>query len=196
MFWLRCLDRGFEASGCLLHQHTLMTNHVHFILTPPDEEALSNFVGRACQHYAQMRNVRTKASGKLFEQRYHSKVITDERHLLFTLLYNDANGYRAGMVDDPTVHRWSTGPLHAGRRGSQIPRSMWTPLALYTGLAKSPVARGAEYRRVMADYLRDETWIPVDDRSTRDGARYRQRIERPDGSSAREEMTQWGRKPK
>ncbi|KAB2892373.1 MAG: hypothetical protein F9K40_18665 [Kofleriaceae bacterium] len=193
-FWLRCLVLGFEASGCLMHQHTLMTNHVHFILTPPDKDALSVFVKESCQHYAQMRNARTGATGKLFEQRYHSKVITDEKHLLFTLLYNDANGYRAGMVDDPTAHRWSTAPLHACRRDSKIPRSMWTPLVLYTRLARSPIARAAEYRRLMAAYLRDETWIPVDDGSRRDETPYRQRIERPDGSSARESATQWGKK--
>lgn len=144
-----------------------------------------------------MRNDRTGASGKLFEQRYHSKVITDEKQLLFTLLYNDANAFRAGMVDNPTAHRWSTGPLHGGGRKSFIPESMWTPLVLYTQLGRTKRDRQHEYRRLMAAYLADPTWIPVDDRDEEEieGELYRQRIERPDGSSAREPRPPWrGRK--
>jgi putative transposase len=194
LLWVRCLERGLEASECALHQHTLMTNHVHLMATPPNEKALSVLMKETCQRYAQERNRRKNASGKLFEQRFHSKIIDDERYLLYTLLYNDANAYRAGLVDDPTAHCWSTGPLHAGTDGSRIPRSLWTPLVFYTRLGPTRETRGRAYRLLMATYLRDPSWIPVDDKSG--GRRYRQRIERPDGSMARESMTQWGRKAK
>jgi putative transposase len=175
-----------------------MTNHVHAIVTPPNEKALSILVKETCQRYAWERNRRKNASGKLFEQRYHSKVITDERQLLFTLLYNDANGYRGGLVDEPTAHVWSTAPLHAGTDESRIPRSMWTPLALYRQLGRNRKARAAAYRVLMAAYLRDEPWKPVDDKS--DAPSYRNRVERPDGTTAREPgpewVTQWGLKMK
>ena len=177
-----------------MHQHTLMTNHAHLLLTPPTEESIPALVKRACQRYAQERNEKLNASGKLFEQRYHSKVITDERQLLFTLLYNDANAYRAGMVDVPTEHVWSTGPLHDGRDDSRIPRSMRTPLPMYQRLGRTSEERAHAYRRLMAAYLQDETWVPVDDGSNE--PRYRQRIERPDGTGAREPVTQWGQKRK
>jgi putative transposase len=194
LFWLRCLEGGLEASECALHQHTLMTNHVHLVVTPPHEKALGVLMKETCQRYAQERNVRKNASGKLFEQRFHSKILDDERHLVYTLLYNDANGYRAGLVDDPTAHCWSTGPLHAATDDSRIPRSMWTPLGFYRRLGPTPEARAKAYRLLMATYLRDRSWIPVDDKS--DARRYRQRIERPDGTMARESVTQWGRKVK
>jgi putative transposase len=194
LFWLRCLERGLEASECALHQHTLMTNHVHLVVTPPNPKALAVLMKETCQRYAQERNSRKKATGKLFEQRYHSKIIDDERYLLYTLLYNDANGYRAGLVNDPTGHCWSTGPLHAGTGESRIPRPMWTPIAFYKALGPTPQARGRAYRLLMATYLREPSWIPVDDKS-RTG-RYRQRIERPDGTTARESMPQWGQKVK
>jgi putative transposase len=202
LFWLRCLQKGLEASGCVLHQLTLMTNHIHLIVTPPDEGALGVLVKRACQRYAQKRNERMNASGKLFEQRYRSKVIEDERQLLYTTLYNDANGFRGGIVEDPTAHRWSTAPLHAGRRGtrgSKIPRSMWTPSSWYQRLGRSDRERSKNYTSLMGAYLREEIERPpqfvdeeLDDET--DDERYRQRIARPDGSSAREAATQWGRK--
>ena len=75
-----------------------MTNHVHSIITPPDEEALSKMMKRLCQRYAQERNQKRDASGKVFEERYRSKVIEDDAQMMFTMLYNDANGYHAGLV--------------------------------------------------------------------------------------------------
>lgn len=194
MFWLQCLDRALVATQVAMHQHTLMTNHMHLMLTPPREDSFADLIKSACQRYAQKRNEKLNASGKLFEERYHSKVITDEKHLMFTLLYNDANAYRAGMVDVPTEHVWSTGPLHDGRSDSKIPSSMWTPIGLYLRLGRTIEERAEAYRRLMAAYLHDETWIPVDDGSN--DPRYRRRIERPDGSCAREPVTQWGQKPK
>jgi putative transposase len=194
LFWLQCLDRAMKATHCALHQNSLMTNHTHLIVTPPTIESLPTLVKRACQRYAQCRNDRLNASGKLFEQRYYSEPVADETHLLYTLLYNDANAYRAGMVDDPTEHRWSTGPLHAARDDGKFPASMWTPLVLYTRLGRSREQRAEAYRRLMAAYLQDPAWIPYDDGASE--PRYRQRIERPDGTSAREPelVTQWRRK--
>lgn len=190
--WLRCLEEGIEATHVAMHQHTLMTNHIHLMSTPSDEDAFAKMAKRACQRYAQIRNEKWNATGKLFEQRYYVKVITDETQLLNTLFYNDANAYRAGQSADPTAHAWSTGPLHAGRSESKIPRSMWTPHDFYTRLGRTPEARAAEYRRLLAAYLHEPTWIPYDD--SHFDEKYRKRIERPDGSSAREPLTHWGRR--
>jgi len=193
--WLRCLEQGLEASECLLHQHTLMTNHMHLMATPPHEKAFATLMKRACQRYAQQRNDQMNASGKLFEERYQSKVITDEDHMMFNMLYNDANAFRAGQVDDPNEHEWSTGPLHAGRGTSNIPRSMWTPSGWYLGLGRTAERRESVYRQLMTAYLRrDGVDLGSIDESPE--KRYRQRIARPDGSSAMEGRAQWGRKPK
>src|SRR5690349_14055646 len=81
---LGCLVKGVETSGCAVHQLTLMTNHVHLIVTPPLAKALSTLIHRTCQRYAQARNAARGASGKLFEERYHSKPILDERYLMTT----------------------------------------------------------------------------------------------------------------
>jgi hypothetical protein len=71
---------------------------------------------------------------------------------------------------------------------------MWTPLGLYQRLGRTSEERADAYRTLMAAYLHDMTWIPVDDGSPE--PRYRQRIERPDGTVAREPLTQWRRKAK
>ena len=172
---------------------TLMTNHIHMLVTPNAPKALAKLMQRACQRYAQQRNDRMNASGKLFEERYHSKVITDEEQLMMTTLYNDANAFRAGLVTTPINHAWSTVPLHAARGHSNVPRSMWTPTSWYKSLGSTSEARGRIYRQLIAAYAKHD--VPeVIELETRDEGTYRQRIERPDGSSAREPLTQWGPK--
>lgn len=193
--WLGCLQRGIEATSCELHQHTIMDNHLHLIVTPPDEDGLAALMKRACQRYAQLRNEQRDASGKLFEERFQSKLIESERQLIATTLYNDANAFRANMVYDPLVHEWSTGPLHAGRNGSRISAFMWTPAAWYLGLARTRNACATIYQGLMENYApADDPPAILEDEEDQPEVPYRKRLERPDRSSAREPETRWPRK--
>lgn len=195
MQMLACLDLGLSATGCALHQLTLMTNHVHLIATPPDDKALSAFVKRACQRYAQQRNQTKQASGKLFEERFHSKPIVDATYLATVTLYNDCNAFRARPIADPLAHEWSTGPLHAGRAGSRIPASMWTPSRWYLGLGRSPASRATVYVELMAAYVGAGWEALVDDATEEQDVEYsRGRVERPDGAAAHDGFPQWVRK--
>ncbi len=194
--WLACLRLGLDASRCQLHQLTLMTNHVHLIATPPEGDALSRLVKRTCQRYAQRRNASRDCSGKLFEERFHSKAIVDDAHLMTTTLYNDANAFRAGLVTGPLEHRWSTGPLHAGRADGPIGPALWTPSGWYRRLGATPAARAAAYLELMHAYVGALPTVGVDDgMPAEDGDRYGRRVERPDGVSAREGQMQWGKIP-
>jgi putative transposase len=194
--YIDCLARGLDASACTLHQLTLMTNHVHLVVTPPTAPALAVFVQRANQRYAQVRNQARSASGKLFEERFHSKIIDDDRYLLSVSIYNDVNAYRAGMADAPLAHEWSTGPLHAGREGSRIPATLWTPSAAYVALGASPAARALRYQELVAAYLghpQIETYIDSDTSAT-DVEPYGRRLERPDRTRAAERSARWAPK--
>jgi putative transposase len=193
LLWVRCLQAGLEESQCAMHQLTLMTSHVQMIVTPPEPKALAKLVKRTCERFAQHRNARYEGSGKLFQERYQSIVITDDEQLMFTTLYNDANAFRARLVRDPVAHAWSTGPLHAGGCTSRIPRRLWTPSPWYRGLGGTARARAATYRQLMVAYTRRDAEVVIA-REELDMAPYRRRIQRPDGSSAREPSTQWGRK--
>lgn len=194
LHFVRCLIDGLRESGCSLHQLTLMSNHVHLIATPPTSDALSWFVARTCQPYAQRRNAARDGSGKLFEQRFYSRTIEDEAALVTITLYNDANGFRQGLADLPFGHAWSTGPFHAGVGKSYLPPTLWTPSRSYLALGASPAARAEAYRELMAVYTHGDrgavTSAPVDRADV-----YSKRLERPDGSSARERALQWCRKP-
>jgi putative transposase len=188
LMWLQDLERGLEATRCQMHQHTIMDNHIHMIVTPPDQDSLSRMVKRACQRYAQQRNEQRDASGKLFEERFHSKVIESERQLMVTTLYNDANAFRAGMVEKPLDHAWSTGPLHAGKPGGRISPFMWVPSDWYLRLGKGRNRCATIYQILMENYAPSEDDPPAiweveeDDPDTQP---YHRRVERPDRTSAR-----------
>lgn len=185
---LRCLIAGLKKTHCLLHQLTFMKNHYHTELNPPDEKALSACMHGFHQRYAQIRNPQRAATGKLFEERFHSKVISDDEYLRDLTLYNDANAYRAGLVADPFDHAWSTAPIHGGHPdSSMIPLALWTPSPWYLGLGFTPRERANRYRDLMYDYISRGAFRPDYTPEDEDlSTPYTRRLERPDGSCARE----------
>lgn len=185
VWWTACLAAALDQTACALHQITLMENHVHMVVTPPTRDALAALMKRACQRYAQRRNQARESSGKLFEERYHSKVIEDDEHLMTVTLYGDANAFRAGIVEDPLAHEWSTGPLHAGREGSRMAK-LWTPSVWYRRLGDSPQERSTAYAKLMTAYAAVPARMIVDgERETADVLPYERRVERPDRKRAR-----------
>ena len=79
----------------------LMTNHWHLVLRPRTAEALAAFmrwvgvthVRRHHAHYA------TARGGHLYQGRFKSFPIQDDRHFLAVCRYVEANPLRAGLVD-------------------------------------------------------------------------------------------------
>jgi putative transposase len=50
-FYLDCLGRGLRRHQVQLHAYTLMTNHVHLLLTPADEAGISRLMQHLGRHY-------------------------------------------------------------------------------------------------------------------------------------------------
>jgi len=195
---LDCLERGVDATGCAIHQLTLMANHVHMITTPSSKAALAAMIKRACQRYAQIRNKARKASGKLFEERYFAKLIEDDEYFMTAMLYSDSNAYDAGLVAHPLAHPWSTGPLHAARPGSRIPLTLWTPSPWYLRLGADAATRASVYEDLMMAYVAKrsaekaaQAQVQAPERTVR---RYTLRLERPDRSTARDGSSRFARK--
>jgi putative transposase len=151
------LARAIHTRACRLHALTLMSNHAHLLMTPADEDDLSACVKSFCQRYAQYRNKKRDASGKLFEQRYFSRPVLDERQVAIVTSYIHANPIRSGQVKDAMDYRWTTHALHAGQPDrSGIRVSLWTPTAWWLDLGADWAERGRAYLPVFDDCLRRE----------------------------------------
>ena len=57
-FYLDCLEESAEKFGCLIHAYVLMTNHVHILVTPLQDFAVSQMMQSVGRKY-----VRSLVSG-------------------------------------------------------------------------------------------------------------------------------------
>jgi putative transposase len=182
------LARALLTTRVRVHAATLMPNHVHLVVTPNDVAALPRFVQQLSQRYAQDRNKRTGGSGKLFEQRYFSRPILDERQLAVTVAYVELNPVRAGIVSSPADYRWSTYPCHASDQRGEIPASLCAPTDWYLELGTTDEDRRNHYAAFVAGCRsRDERPVEASEleiRAAMTTLASRRRLERPDGSSA------------
>jgi putative transposase len=132
-----------------VHCVVLMTNHLHFVVTPRSTRALSKFMGSIAQRWSQLRNAQKMSSGKLWEGPFHSEPLLTEAHLAATLAYIELNPVRAGLVDDASQYRWSSFACHAGGEG-RFPARLWTPTDWYQSLGATIEERQRRY----AEYVR------------------------------------------
>lgn len=155
------IEDQLEQGGLCLNAYCLMTNHVHLLVVPETASVLAKFVKGFAQRYAQRRNRLSKASGKLFEERYYSKPIASEAHLALATVYIDLNPVRAGLTDAAETYHWSTYAFHAATDSEPPFRHLWSPSFWYSSLAEDPVARGHAYREWAAERLTLDEWKNV-----------------------------------
>lgn len=151
------LSRALNRVPCAMHALTMMSNHVHLLMTPYDADDLSQFVKSLAQRYAQRRNNKKGASGKLFEQRFFSRPVLSELQVAIVISYIHANPVRAGLVDNALDHQWSTHALHAlAPVRCRISADLWTPIDWYLALSDNEAVRGERYLAAYDDFRRHE----------------------------------------
>ena len=79
--YLELLQKYAQQHGLGIVAYCLMTNHVHLIVVPKDEDALNKAVGRTHFIYTQHVNRLHGRSGHLWQGRFYSCAM-DEAHLL------------------------------------------------------------------------------------------------------------------
>ncbi len=102
----------------LLHQlsvlgYCLMSNHVHLVVIPQQNDALAKGLKHTHGRYAAYWNVRYKSSGHVWQGRYYSCPL-DAPHLWEARRYAELNPVRAGMVAEPESWAWSSAATHVG----------------------------------------------------------------------------------
>jgi putative transposase len=91
--------------NCLAY--CLMTNHVHLLIETA-EPNLGDGMRDLHGKYARFFNERHGRVGHLFQRRYGSTLITDERHFLTALAYIVANPVAARLCSRPESWKWSS----------------------------------------------------------------------------------------
>ena len=143
------LNEGAAKFKVRVHGWVFMTNHVHLLITPMQDNAVSRLNQYLGRMYVRYFNFAYARSGTLFEGRFKSSLVQQEEYFLNCLRYIELNPVRAGMVTDPGDYRWSSYRVHA--LGAQV--RMWSPHAIYLSLGIHSLARQKAYRRLVSEVL-------------------------------------------
>lgn len=107
MFFLKNLEVVSEDFDVSIYSYVLMSNHYH-LLIKTNKNNLSNFMHRLNTLYSHYFNQVHGRIGHLFQGRYKSPVITDDKYFLSVLRYIALNPVVAGMIDEPKDYKWGS----------------------------------------------------------------------------------------
>lgn len=145
--YLRIMEEASGKHVVHIHAYVLMTNHVHLLVTPDDDNSASKMMQQIGRRYVLCFNRSHRRSGTLWEGRFRSSLIETDDYLLACQRYIELNPVRARIVSCPSLYRWSS--YRANAFGE--PASWITPHSIWTDLGISAEARHRNYRKLFAD---------------------------------------------
>ncbi len=152
-FYETCLMEACLKFNVQVHAYVFMTNHVHLLMTPQDEQGLGKVMQSVGRRYVQYFNFIYQRTGTLWEGRYKATLIDTDTYLLTCYRYIELNPVRAHMVASPEDYRWSSYHANALGRYDQLIK----PHDLYQQLGKSVKERQSAYRSLFKHHLPEQT---------------------------------------
>ena len=96
----------------LIMAYCLMSNHIHLLTKPNSGESLFKMMQGLTLCYTQYINRTYHRTGRLWESRYHSCIVDQEKYLWAVARYVEQNPVRAGMVERPEDYPYSSVRAH------------------------------------------------------------------------------------
>ncbi|HCA27599.1 MAG TPA: transposase [Betaproteobacteria bacterium] len=152
-FYREKLQLACDKYGCDIHAYVLMTNHVHLLITPSEEQSLPKAMQMLGRYYVQHYNYSYQRTGTLWEGRYKATLIDTEAYLLTCMRYIELNPVRAGMVSHPSDYPWSS--YHQNALGR--PDHLVAPHLEYRRLGKTDKERQAAYRQLFKHHISERS---------------------------------------
>jgi len=90
-----------------VYAYCLMGNHIHLLIKEGDEDLGVSF-RRIASNYVLWYNRKYERVGHLFQDRYKSEVVEDQRYFLQLIRYIHQNPVKAGMVQEISKYPWSS----------------------------------------------------------------------------------------
>ncbi len=151
-FYLELWERISKQKGVAVHAYCLMTNHIHFLITPEeDETGISETMKVVGSRYAQYINKRYNRTGTLWEGRHRSSLVQEGKYLLSCYRYIELNPVRADMVSRPEEYCWSSYGANAWGDKHWL-----TPHDEYSQLGQTQQERCHAYRELFRYQLSEQ----------------------------------------
>ncbi|MFN2338941.1 MAG: transposase, partial [Gammaproteobacteria bacterium] len=150
-YYLEHLGKAAGKAECAIHAYVLMTNHVHLLVTPMREWAVSDMMQSLGRCYVRYVNRVYRRTGSLWEGRYKASLVDTEQYLLACYRYIELNPVRAGMTGAASEYRWSS--YRATALGEEDP--LLVPHEEYLRLGRDEAARRYAYRELFRHHMED-----------------------------------------
>lgn len=147
--YLEVLTTAARRYKCSIHAYVLMTNHVHLLATPAKPSTLPRIMQALGREYVQAINRRYGRTGTLWQGRYNTSLVQDDKYLLTCHRYIELNPVRAGMVQGPGEYPYSSYASNAMGRDDPL----LTPHPTYRALHGDDEKRLLAYRALFQDEL-------------------------------------------
>ena len=144
--WLKGYAKKYQVE---VHAWVLMTNHVHLLCTPKQENAISQMMQSLGRSYVRYFNNAYQRTGTLWEGRFKACLVEEEAYLLRLYQYIELNPVRAGMVVQPADYYWSSYQINALGKAS----ALCTPHSLYLSLGNKTADRQLNYQDLFNNCL-------------------------------------------
>lgn len=95
------------VSGYKVFAYCLMSNHIHLIIKE-EKETIEQIMKRIAGSYVYWYNWKYYRKGHLFQDRFKSEPIEDEKYLLTAIRYIHQNPIKAGIVESIDEYRYSS----------------------------------------------------------------------------------------
>ena len=91
-----------------LYAYCLMTNHVHLFIKEKEVGQISKIMSKILSHYAMWFNIKYLRTGPLFNNRYMSEPVEDEKYYMSLVRYIHQNPLKARMVGRISQYQYSS----------------------------------------------------------------------------------------
>lgn len=112
-YWafISLLEEGTDKGWVEVLGYCVMSNHWHLLLRAAVDRGISHYMKwLTATHAIRYRTVHDSLGlGHLYQGRFRSSVIEDDRHFLTVLRYIEANACKAGLVRWADSWEWSSG---------------------------------------------------------------------------------------
>jgi putative transposase len=152
LFYLELLRQGLNRFGVYLHAYVLMTNHVHLLMTPEQEDSISRLMQHLGRNYVLYINKYYRRTGTLWEGRHKASLVDADNYLLTSYRYIEMNPVAAGMVSTPDEYRWSSYRHHA----FGTPNLLVIDHPIFDALGQAGDGRQHAYRDLFRSQLPDQ----------------------------------------
>ncbi len=115
------LNELLEKTDIEIYSYCLMSNHVHLLIYRKNYP-LNLFMKRLNSKYAVYFNKKYHLVGHVFQGRYKSKIVLNDKYLIPLVNYIHFNPVKAHIVKNTTDYKYSSAKFYAGASEKNIPK--------------------------------------------------------------------------